>query len=395
MPQGRAQTESPFQVGRRLNRAELVDREDELRTVTDVLLGAGKLFVIGPRRHGKTSLIHVAAQAAEAEGVAVLVFDAEAFASVELLAARIIGEAAQRLESSVTRAGEAVASFFAQLRPIVTYNPTEQTYSVSIGAERPARDALPFLVDALDGVERWAAKKRRRVAVVIDEVQTLLESGGEDAERQFRASVQQHERVGYVFAGSRTHYLARITSEPDAPFFNLGSRLHIGAIPDDAFRVFLRKAFARGGFTLSPEGVDAILALAERVPYNVQLLADACWQALRSSGADANRAWDESDVVRVAETMVVKLDPFYSPLWTQLTRLQQTALIAFVHERESGLMSQAVFARFGMTASGMQRALGALVEKGILFEEQARGREQLRLQDPFFSIWVRRYVAVP
>src|SRR5918999_6436272 len=50
-------TESPFQIGRRLNRDELVDRENELRQVTDALLSAGKRFVIGPRRHGNATLL--------------------------------------------------------------------------------------------------------------------------------------------------------------------------------------------------------------------------------------------------------------------------------------------------------------------------------------------------
>jgi hypothetical protein len=43
----------------------------------------------------------------------------------------------------------------------------------------------------------------------------------------------------------------------------------------------------------------------------------------------------------------------------------------------------------------MQRALGALVDKEILFEERSRGQVQLRLQDPFFGIWVRRYTEAP
>jgi hypothetical protein len=48
-----------------------------------------------------------------------------------------------------------------------------------------------------------------------------------------------------------------------------------------------------------------------------------------------------------------------------------------------------------MTASGMQRALGALVDKEILFEERTRGPVELRLQDPFFGTWVRRYTVGP
>jgi hypothetical protein len=388
--------ESPFQAGRRLNASELVDREAEVRQVHDAMRRAGKLWVIGPRRYGKTSLVHAAREAAEADGVVVLWVDAEAFANVEMLAAGLLAQATKRLEPRIQRAQTAVSSFFSRLRPTVAYSPGDGSFSVNLGVDAAAAGgAVPLVTDVLDGIEKWAVKAKRRVAIVIDEVQELLEKTGRTGEGQFRAAVQLHERVGYIFAGSRARYLASVTSEPGAPFFNLGSKLYVGPIPDADFLAFLASAFAGGGFALAPEATAEILELAERVPYNVQLLADACWTELSVRPPARGAPWSATEVLATAEAMVRKLDPYYSPQWLRLSSPQRTALLAVVHEGGSGLTGGPVLRRYRLTASAMQKALGALLGKGVVFEEQAAGARRLRLQDPFFGIWVRLYAAGP
>lgn len=43
----------------------------------------------------------------------------------------------------------------------------------------------------------------------------------------------------------------------------------------------------------------------------------------------------------------------------------------------------------------MQRALGALEEKGILRRESEGGKARLRFADPLFPTWVRETIAPP
>ena len=47
-----------------------------------------------------------------------------------------------------------------------------------------------------------AKSQGKIVAVVLDEFQQLVTAGGIKAERQIRASVQMHQNVSYLFAGS-------------------------------------------------------------------------------------------------------------------------------------------------------------------------------------------------
>ena len=68
---------NPFEYGRELGTAELVDREDEVRVVCDTIQQGGKLFLIGPRRFGKTSILRVAQDQLAHENVCILRFNAE------------------------------------------------------------------------------------------------------------------------------------------------------------------------------------------------------------------------------------------------------------------------------------------------------------------------------
>ena len=59
-------TDTPFEFGRELSGSELVDREDELAMVVRTMQEGGRLFLIGPRRYGKTSILRAATETAEA-----------------------------------------------------------------------------------------------------------------------------------------------------------------------------------------------------------------------------------------------------------------------------------------------------------------------------------------
>ena len=58
---------NPFQFGRELGLGDLVDRQAELASVEETVREGGKLFLIGPRRFGKTSILKTAADRLAAE----------------------------------------------------------------------------------------------------------------------------------------------------------------------------------------------------------------------------------------------------------------------------------------------------------------------------------------
>lgn len=377
---------NPFEYGRELIGGELVDRRDELLTVQRALTGGGKLFLIGPRRYGKTSLLATAQANAEVEGAIVLRFDAERFASLDALAQALLTAAGSRMATTVEKASEIVKRLGGSLIPAVTYDVEKNEWSVSLGARDKANaKPLPILIDVLDTIERMAAESERTVAVVIDEFQEVVQNEGLRAEKQLRSAIQQHRHVSYVFAGSATRMLADMTGNSNRPFYKLGARLFLKAIPRDEFAVFLTDGFTRFGFACAGEAIDRILDAAEEVPYSVQRLANACWEATRTS-ADLSLTPERVDAT--VALVAAQEDSGYTQLWLSLKGVQKNVMVAVVEESGYKLMGMSVLKRLNVPLSTMRGAIKALGAHGLLRQEEHKGIVHYRLLDPLFGRWL-------
>jgi len=376
---------NPFEFGRELGAGELVDREAELALVRRTILNRGRLFFIGPRRYGKTSILHAAEELLSEEGVVVLRYNAEAYESLSLLAQALLSGAARRLGGSVEQASAGLRRFFGRLRPEVTYDIDDQRLSVSFGTAAREGPELPLLAEVLDGIEGMAAERKTPTAVILDEFQQVVIEGGEAAERQLRAAVQRHRHLAYVFSGSKTRLLAQMTGDASRAFWKLGDRYFLGPIPREAFRPALARGFTGAGFAVDPTALDHLLDRAEDVPYNVQRLASACWEALRVA---SHQTLTVELVDRTLVRIVQQENPAYMQLWQSLTKAQKKALKAVIARGGRELLARETLETHGLAASSMQRALQALDTRGVIREEEEPGRMRYRLEDPFLPAWL-------
>jgi energy-coupling factor transporter ATP-binding protein EcfA2 len=388
---------NPFEFGRELDQNELVDRKKELDQIVRSIENTAKLFLIGPRRYGKTSLLKAAETIGSAGGAVVLRYDAERYESMDLLAEALLSAGTRRLATTVERAGALLTRVAGKLKPEINYDVGDQSFSVRLLA--PARSELksrplPMLVDVLDVIERLATETEHDVIVIIDEFQHVVAQGGAAAERQLRAAVQRHRKVGYVFAGSATHLLSDMTGDTGRAFYKLGARLFLGPIPRDEFAVFLRSGFEAAGFEVEDLALARILELAADVPYTVQRLAHECWEMLRVAAAVSERTADIAvltvEGVSSGLTHVLEQeDAAYTQLWNSLRLQQKRTLKAVILEDGVSLLSATVSQRYNVPTASMQKALGALDDRGIIREEGAGGSISYRLEDPLLGHWLR------
>lgn len=374
---------NPFEYGRELSSDELVDREEELDEIAATIRNRAKLFLIGPRRFGKTSLLSAAHERAAARGVAVLRLDAEKYETLELLAGAVLAAATATLTGGVERAIETIRKVAGSLRPRISFD--GESFHVTLGAEGATDGAVPLLTDSLDAVERLAEQSEREVVVILDEVQQIVVEHGRTAERQLRSVVQRHRHVAYVFAGSSTRLLTRMTDDPDRPFYRLGSRLFLGAVPRDDFGRFLLTRFRETGFRLADAAAERILDLAEEVPYNVQRLAHGTWElALARGTEDVTSAL----VAEALRRIVMRDDPAYTQLWTGFTTNQKKALKAVIRSGGVEVLAAEHTHALRIPTSSLRAALLALDDAHVIRQEMAQGRSRYRLVDPFLAEWL-------
>jgi len=394
--------ENPFEFGRELGSDELVNRLDELAAVEQTLTASGKLFVIGPRRFGKTSLLKAAAEKSQKKGNIILRYNAEAFAEIDDLVKKIIEDSAKLMKGSVEKTGEQIKRYFKSLRPELSFSVTQTEWKSSIGVKSEKSDGgIGLLVDALDGLEKLASEQtEKKVALMIDEFQEILSTQGIKAEKQIRSAIQTHKHTAYIFAGSKTRLLTEMTTHPNRPFYRLGTLLFIGELPRPEFSRFLLDKFIYGDF-LSPKTDEEtrrnltlkILDLAEDVPYNVQMLAHSLWNRLLQIKVSSPETafLTETLIGETLEKLIRQNDPFYTQVWNGLTSIQKKALISVVSEKGQNLQSIKVTEKTKVSPSSMRRALESMTSQDIIRQEENRGTIRYRFEDPFFAHWINLF----
>ncbi len=393
--------ENPFEFGRELGVDELVNRTEEMQTVEEAIQTGGKLFVIGPRRYGKTSLLKSVAEKSSEKGNIILRYNAESFPEIDGLVRKVIEDSARALQGKVEKTGEQIKRYFKSLRPEISFSVTQTEWKTSLGA-MPSNtiSQVGLLVDALYGLEELAADqpKEKRVALIIDEFQEILTQAGVAAEKQIRSAIQTHRHTAYVFASSKSRMLTEMTTDPSRPFYRLGKLLFIGELPRPEFARFLIDKFTLGDFFSAKADKEEkrnlahqILDLAEDVPYNVQMLAHTLWNRLIQIKVAASEKahLTENLTNETLEKIVRQNDPFYTQIWNGLTSIQKRALIAVVTESGVNLQSNRVTQSAGISASSMRKSLESLSARDILRQAEASGEIHFRFEDPFFARWIR------
>lgn len=308
---------NPFEYGRELGLSELVDREAEMRDIEATIRNRSKLFLIGPRRYGKTSLLSAAHEAVRKHGTVVIRLDAEKYESLDLLAAAMLTVATRALQGPLEKTIGLIRDVASRLRP--EFVADGENIVVRIGAS-PGKSELPLLTEGLEAVERLAERTEKQVVVILDEVQQIVVEHGITAERQLRSVVQTHRHVGYIFAGSDTRLLTAMTQDADRPFHRLGTRVYLGPLPRRAFLDFLHRIFESSGIEVEQGAAERILELAEQVPYNVQRLAHEVWEIARSGGLGHLTVDLVDDALYRGKTRHRLVDPFFGA-WLRVSQL--------------------------------------------------------------------------
>src|SRR2546430_4760158 len=266
--------ENPFVYGEVVPAAAFVDRIDELNRLIADLAGGQKVFLISPRRYGKSSLIRRALTAIGRGGALTVEVTVASFSSyVAFLEgyARALVAAETRWDRARKWLRDAIGSARAEVRYSPGASPAGDL-TVSFPNVRTERDVSRLAQDVFALPARLAEARHRRLVVALDEFQAIAGFDGGSVEHAMRAAVQHQRDVGYVFAGSEPSLMERMLG-PKRPFYKAGPVMRLEKIPADQFAAFIDVKFSRSGFRPEQGLGAAIVDLAGNLPHDVQRLA--------------------------------------------------------------------------------------------------------------------------
>ncbi len=277
------------------------------------------------RRMGKTSLVEQVSKdlARKRQSVVTVSVDLLVIHDAEALDTRLrhaVAEAAQQLLPKSQRALEGLKKAFGALTPELTLG--EDGFKIKLGRGASTDQTIEM---ALQGLDRIAGDKKRRVIFICDEFQQLSSIKDHAVlEAAIRHAAERTKHVAFVFAGSERHLLADMFENPDRPLYQLCDRMTLERIAEADYKSFMTTASkSRWKKPISVEAIETILALTLRHPYYVNALCGRLWDRPRPPSVDAvGKAWliyVEDDKRRVA-ARVLELSPAQRALLAQIAR---------------------------------------------------------------------------
>ena len=360
--------QNPFVYGEVVPGEAFVDRETELERLIGDRSAGQKVFLISPRRYGKSSLIRQALAALVRRGALTVDVTVSSYSSY-LSFLEGYARALAAVETRWERARGWLTAVITSTRPEVRYEAEASgsgRLAVAFPLVQSERDVnrLANEVFALPG--RLAKERKRTVVVALDEFQAIDAFNGGSVEHALRAAAQHQRRVGYVFAGSEPSLMEKMIG-PRRPFYKAGPVMRLDKIPADVFAGFIESRFGKSGIRAEAGLGAAIVDLAGNLPYDVQRLAHESWDDVRNAGG--RRATLDNLHATLAR-LLSEQETIFEAVWQRLTLAQRAVLRAVVLQDGRELLSADTRARHRLGGpSSVQTSLTALGKQDLLVKE--------------------------
>ncbi len=362
---------SPFVFDGPAPPEDVVGRDIEIAALTDRAMHGRFVVLFGPRRFGKTSLIHrVRYEASVGNELAVVLVD---FLGVQTMD-DIVNRIGRAFQASPDGKFATLLGRRASRRPEISGELGIGPARVGFGrGERPA----PALVeDLLQLPYEVAGELAMRALVVMDEFQAVRVVA--EAEAVLRATIQhQRDRLSYLFAGSEQSILSAMFAERTAPLYGQAEQFRLGRLRNDDLGELIQAKFEDTG-RLPGSALTHLLATAAGHPQRAAFLAHHLWEATAPDTTAGDDEWATAyaEAMRRSQYEFVAVESGLEPGQRRLCRVLAWG------EPPYGAAAK----RLGLAKGTAASALKALERRSLVWRPYD---EDLELVDPLFAAWLR------
>jgi hypothetical protein len=333
---------NPYHFGSPAADPYFCDREEEVGTLERRMRDGIHIFLLGPRRYGKSSIVDRALRGFRAAG---------------------------------GRAGYA---------DLILCTTEAEIAEVVLGAvvngvlSGPKRNKAQIFDDALTVLDD--AARDGPVSLAVDEFQRVAEVGARGMGGAFKSAADRLTQTALVLAGSHLSVMEKLTKAKGAPLQGMGELLVIDTIPEDAMVSYLQRRARAGRKRLSKTVASYLYARAGAVPNDVQWLAYAAFEA--TAGMDSI---DEGGVDTGLRSIVARQAPSFAERFETLAPSQQRVLKVLAAKPTAQVYGKEFLTGVQVAnANAVRKALGVLTAAELV-QRRAGAYE---VADPFLRVWL-------
>lgn len=369
---------NPFVYGKEVTKENFCNRTDEIHELTRDIENSQNVLIFSQRRFGKTSLIKRIYEELDSKRIITLYVDL-----YPVLTEKDFIKIYARAVSDIVTKGvvdkiKDLSGIFKRIRPTVSTDPTGQsTFSVDFKKE----ETLPAIEDVLDSLSRYIDKEGKQAVVCFDEFQQITQLKTDRLEKQMRSNFQAHEKISYIFMGSKKHLICEAFNNPNRPFYRSAKPLPLKKIQNKKMKIFIKDKFKKNGKEIPDNVINKILKVCESHPYYIQYLCHIVWENAIDKKEVTEKEFNES-----LKNLLERESSAFTATWDLLSVKQKQVLIALAEENsQEQIFATDFLKKYDLgSASSVQRTIKSLLKKDLVDKTD----EMYSIIDVIFKKWI-------
>lgn len=356
------------------------DREEETRTILELLTNGNNIALMSPRRLGKTDLIrHSFSRPEIVRDYYTFVIDIYSTSSV----AEMVNVFGKTIIDALRPQGRAVwerfLSILSSLRSEITFDINGQPIW-SLGMSTIRNPEL-----TLDEIFRYLGAADKPCLVAIDEFQQIAHYSDGALEALLRTHIQRCSNAHFIFSGSRRHLMGEMFTFPSRPFYQSVTLMNLRPLDKEHYKVFAKTKFEERNRRLDTSIVDILFDTFSGITSYIQRVMNVLFMKTAEGSLCSSSMVEEA----ISYTIDIASDT-YSTLLMQMPHKQREVLVAI--GRDGGarnVMSGAFAKRHHLPSpSSVSSAVKGLLEKDLITVDDG----VYTVQDRFLALWIERNV---
>lgn len=370
---------SPFIYGTTVSSQSFTNRENEIKKLTDNLLGRINTMVISPRRWGKSSLVEHVTDSIKATHpkVKVAMIDLFTVNSEEEFMEKFAGEVLKASSSKWQEWIKISKKLFKNIVPKIqlSIDPINN-FSISFDWEEIRKHGD----EILDLAETAARQKKIKMIVCLDEFQSIANFPGyENFEKRLRAVWQRQKDVTYCIYGSQRHMMTEIFNNPSKPFYRFGDIIMLSKIKREKWVSYICESFSGTGKRIGIDEAGVIADLMQCHSWYVQQLSHYTWNLTQKQAT-------KNEISKALNELLNANMPLYQRE-TEILSTTQLNLLKAVAKGEKQLTSARVMNEFRLgTPHNVSKNKTLLINNDVLGDSG----DGYYFLDPAFELWFRK-----
>ncbi len=361
---------NPFSFSGIVEDPAFCNREKEQTDLTKFIENSQNVLLYSHRRFGKTSLINRIFK--DFKGIVTIYIDLYGTTSIEDFITALlkgISPVESKMDKLMKLIKEKIISLTMNFSiDIYTGAPVAIPVFAPVD-KRPAIDEIFALLESLS--------QKKKLAVAFDEFQEISKYGEAAFEKHLRKSIQRHNKISYIFAGSQKHLLAEMFANSKRAFYKLATSYSLKKINTEDYVAWIKRLYNKDKRKINKRYIENVVSRCENHPMYIQEFFFNLWDAPNISIEDIDRV--ESNILKNREAEFINI-------WESLTLNQRRALKLIAATGGKNMYSANNLSKLGFrSASQISKALELLLKKELVSRNKLYS-----IQDVLFKRWIEK-----